>query len=210
LWLNHELQVHQIELEMQNAELRQSREELETALEQYTDLYEFAPVGYVTLDRTGEIRRVNLAGSRLMGVERSRLMGRRFGLFVTVETRAAFSDFVEKVFAGKSKETCEVGLRKEGDSESKSPAASTDRKKGQSRSAVAVTSVQSSSRPPYSPPDPVYTPRPDRCPAPDIVRPSYPMYTCLNMDCRHNHKMDRRRGHPPRYDDGRLRMNRRS
>ena len=55
LRLLHELQVHQIELEMQNAELRRARDEFETALEKYTDLYDFAPVGYFTLDRNGAI-----------------------------------------------------------------------------------------------------------------------------------------------------------
>ena len=117
LRLVHELQVHQIELEMQVEELRRARDSEAAALERYTDLYEFAPVGYVTLDRTGDIRSVNLTGSGHMGVERSRLMGRRFGLFVTAESRPVFADFLEKVFTGKAKETCEVGLRKEGDSE---------------------------------------------------------------------------------------------
>jgi PAS domain S-box-containing protein len=117
LRLVHELQVHQIELEMQNSELRQARDDEAAALEKYTDLYEFAPVGYVTLDRTGEIRSVNLTGSGLMGVERSRLMGRRFGLFVTAETSSVYADFLEKVFTSQAKETCEVGLRKEGASE---------------------------------------------------------------------------------------------
>jgi len=115
--LLHELQVHQIELEMQLEELRQARDDEAAALEKYTDLYEFAPVGYVTLDRMGEIRSVNLTGSGLMGVERSQFLGRRFELFVTAETRPAFSDFLEKVFASKSKETCEVGLRKKSNSE---------------------------------------------------------------------------------------------
>lgn len=53
--LFHELQVHQIELEMQNAELRQARCELESALERYADIYDFAPVAYLTLDREGTI-----------------------------------------------------------------------------------------------------------------------------------------------------------
>ena len=115
--LVHELQVHQIELEMQNSELRQARVDEAAALEKYTDLYELAPVGYVTLDRLGDIRSVNLTGSGLIGVERSRLMGRRFGLIVSSETRPAFTDFLEKVFASKAKDTCEVALQKEGDSE---------------------------------------------------------------------------------------------
>jgi len=65
--LLHELQVHQIELEMQNAELRQAREEVEALLEKFTDLYDFAPVGYLTLDRKGTIKDANLAGSALIG-----------------------------------------------------------------------------------------------------------------------------------------------
>ncbi len=114
LRLHHELQVHQVELEMQNAELRQARDDLETALEEYTDLYDFAPVGYFTLDRKETIRRVNLTGAGLVGVERSRLVGRRFGLFVTNEARPAFTAFLEKVFTSPVKVACEVALLKEG------------------------------------------------------------------------------------------------
>jgi len=112
--LVHELQVHQIELEMQNEELRRAREELETALEKYIDLYDFAPVGYVTLVRDGVIRAVNLAGAGLLGLERSRLIGRRFELFVTEDSRPPFTAFLGKIFAGKAKQACEVGLVKEG------------------------------------------------------------------------------------------------
>jgi len=70
LRLLHELQVHQIELEMQNEELRQARSEVETALEKYADLYDFAPVGYVSLDPVGTIRSANLTGAGLLNVER--------------------------------------------------------------------------------------------------------------------------------------------
>ena len=65
--LVHELEVHQIELEMQNAEIRHARDEAESALEKYTDLYDFAPVGYFTLDHEGIIRSVNLTGASLLG-----------------------------------------------------------------------------------------------------------------------------------------------
>jgi len=112
--LVHELEVHQIELEMQNAELRQARDEVETALENYTDLYDFAPVGYFTLDRDENIHAVNLTGASLLGIERSRLIGRRFGLFVAVEARPAFTAFFEKVFTSPAKEACEVALLKGG------------------------------------------------------------------------------------------------
>ena len=91
--LVHELEVHQIELEMQNAELRQAREQEEKALERYTDLYDFAPVGYFTLDRDGVIRAANLTGAALLGIERSRLIGRRFGQFVTAEARLLSLNF---------------------------------------------------------------------------------------------------------------------
>ncbi|HEY5975556.1 MAG TPA: ATP-binding protein [Geobacteraceae bacterium] len=114
--LVHELTVHQIELEMQNSELRQARDNVEAALEMYTDLYDFAPVGYVTLDRNGDIRAVNLSGASLLGIERSRLLGRRFGLFVDEAARPTFAAFLEKVFTGPAKEACEVKLLREGDS----------------------------------------------------------------------------------------------
>ncbi len=112
--LLHELEVHQIELEMQNEELRRSRAEVEAWLEHYTELYDFAPVGYLTLARDGTIRKVNLACAKLLGVERVRLSGRRFGVFVAEPGRAAFTLFLEKVFASGAQEVCEVALLKEG------------------------------------------------------------------------------------------------
>jgi PAS domain S-box-containing protein len=117
LSLLHELQVHKIELDMQNEELRQARSELETALEKYTDLYDFAPVGYVTLDRSGTIRATNLTGSGLIGVERSRLIGRRFVHSLTAVTQSVFFAFLGKVFRSPAKEACEVELLKKGASE---------------------------------------------------------------------------------------------
>jgi PAS domain S-box-containing protein len=111
--LVHELQVHQIELEMQNEELRHSRAEVETGLERYTELYDFAPVGYVSLDRDGAIRQANLTGARLLGVERARLLGRRLGSFVGEPDRSVFRAFMENVFASQGKEMCEVALQKQ-------------------------------------------------------------------------------------------------
>ena len=112
--LVHELQVHQIELEMQNEELRRSRAEVEAGLERYTGLYDFAPVGYLTLGRDGAILQVNLTGARLLGVERARLPGRRLEVFVDQPDRAGFRVFLEKVFTSQAKEECEVALLKEG------------------------------------------------------------------------------------------------
>ena len=112
--LNHELMVHKIELELQNAELRHARDELEKALGNYTDLYDFAPVGYFTLDRLGTIRSVNLTSAGLVGIERSLLVGRRIGLFILDEDQLAFADFLEKVFTSSVNQACEVSLLKEG------------------------------------------------------------------------------------------------
>jgi PAS domain S-box-containing protein len=114
LRLLHELQVHQIELEMQNEELRRSRAEVEAGLERYTELYDFAPVGYLTLGRDGAIRQVNLTGAGLLGVERARLVGRRLGVFVGEPDRAGLKTFMEKVFAGQTQAVCEVALLREG------------------------------------------------------------------------------------------------
>jgi len=111
--LVHELEVHQLELEMQNEELCRAKEGLEEARLKYADLYDFAPVGYLTLDRDGAIRGANLAAAGLLGTERSRLPGRRFQLFVPEEHRAAFTAFLAKVFAGRATESCEVALQPE-------------------------------------------------------------------------------------------------
>jgi PAS domain S-box-containing protein len=114
LRLRHELQVHQVELDMQNEELRNSRDELEKVLEEYTELYDFAPVGYVTLDLKGTIRKVNFTGAALLGLVRSSLVGRRFWQFMTDEACPVFTAFLGKVFTGPNKEECELTLLKNG------------------------------------------------------------------------------------------------
>ena len=111
--LIHELQVHQIELEMQNEELSLSRAEVEAVLERYADLYDFAPVGYFTLARDGTISQSNLTGACLIGVERARLVNRRFEMFVSEADRLNFNAFLERVFESKAEEVCDVALLKE-------------------------------------------------------------------------------------------------
>jgi len=108
--LVHELEVHQVELEMQNEELQGTRAELEAGLASYTELYDFAPVGYVTLDRDGTILQANLTATRFLGRERSRLVGARLGFFVSTEHTQTFSFFLKKVFESQAKEACEVAL----------------------------------------------------------------------------------------------------
>ncbi|MCM2264587.1 MAG: diguanylate cyclase [Desulfuromonadales bacterium] len=113
--LVHELEVHQIELEMQNEELRQTRDEVEKALDKYTDLYDFAPVGYATLDRDGVILATNLTAAGLLDVDRTQLIGRRFAQFVTAAYRPVFADFLGTVFTSRAREVCEVALRNKED-----------------------------------------------------------------------------------------------
>ncbi len=112
--LLHELQVHQIELEMQNEELIEARAELELTLNLYTELYAFAPVGYFTLARDGAIRRANLTGAKLLGVALSELVRRRFEFFISPESRTTFRTFLEKVFISEKKESCDLALQNNG------------------------------------------------------------------------------------------------
>ncbi len=114
--LLHELQVHQIELELQNDELQHARNEIEAGLEKYSDLYEFAPVGYLTLDREGTIQEANLTATSLLGCERARLLKRRFGTFLAAPSLPVYNAFLQQVFAGKARECCEVKLLKNGNS----------------------------------------------------------------------------------------------
>jgi PAS domain S-box-containing protein len=85
--LLHELLVHKIELEMQNEELRRAQLSLEDARDRYLDLYEFAPVGYITLNREGFISESNLTGAALLGVNRINLINRPFSKFVAPQDR---------------------------------------------------------------------------------------------------------------------------
>lgn len=111
--LVHELKVHQIELEMQNEELQRSRNKAEEMSEKYTDLFDFAPVGYFTFnDENGSILMVNLQGSAMLGVDRKNLIDRRFVQFITPECRGVFNDFCKKTLKSDRKQTCEVQLLK--------------------------------------------------------------------------------------------------
>lgn len=112
--LLHELQVHQIELEMQNAELRQTREKLELVLENYTDLYDFAPVGYFTLAANGTIQLANLTGAHLAGIECSRLVGQYFGVLISPEHRLRLAAFLKEVFASETRQSVDVELLSRG------------------------------------------------------------------------------------------------
>ena len=80
--LMHELLVHKVELEMQNEELRRANIEMEEARDHYRDLYELAPIGYITINEKGVINAINLTGAALLGMDRTKLINRRFSTFV--------------------------------------------------------------------------------------------------------------------------------
>ena len=113
--LIHELEVHQIELEMMNDELVLAKElQLKKANDKYVELYDFAPLGYFTLSNEGNVMELNLAGASMLGKERSLLRNSRFGFFVSEITKPNFNHFLEKVFSSKAKETAEVILKNNG------------------------------------------------------------------------------------------------
>jgi PAS domain S-box-containing protein len=97
----HELEVHKLELEIQNEELRTARQEAEASLERYTELFDFAPIGYVVLGAEGVITAVNLEAARMLGVARSSLAERRFALFVHEMHRTPFADFLKRVLTSR-------------------------------------------------------------------------------------------------------------
>jgi PAS domain S-box-containing protein len=116
LKLVHELEVHQIELDLQNQELLLAIELAEIASVKHTELFDFAPLGYFTLDLEGKILELNLLGSKLLGKERSHLIKGSFGVFVSDDTKKTFRLFLNNVFNGKIKESCEITLASNGNS----------------------------------------------------------------------------------------------
>jgi len=115
--LIHELRVHQIELEMQNDELRRSQVQLDESRMRYADLYDFAPVGYLTFNREGLIVEANLTAAKQLGRERARILDAPFFLYVLDRDRDAFYLHLAKVFKTGEPQTCEVRLRAMGGEE---------------------------------------------------------------------------------------------
>lgn len=112
--LFEELEIHQIELELQNEHLDHARAQLETALSESSELYDFAPVGIVSLDSAGSITKLNLAGANLLGGERVRLLGSKLGLYVAGPDRPAFNGILERAKPPGEVQTGEVALEKNG------------------------------------------------------------------------------------------------
>ncbi len=110
--LIQELNVHQIELELQNEELRRTQLELQEARDKYLNLYDLAPTGYFTLDRNSLIVDVNLAGSELLGSEKARLIGTRFTLSISPDSQDAFYFHYREALKTGIKGNCEIKMLK--------------------------------------------------------------------------------------------------
>ena len=106
----HELQVHRIELEMQNQELVLAKEQSLNASAKYIDLYDFAPIGYFTLSKEGKILEINLSGAEMLGKNRAAIRNRLFGLYVSGISKSEYNDFLKRTFECKDKQTCELAL----------------------------------------------------------------------------------------------------
>ncbi|MGD0234607.1 MAG: PAS domain S-box protein [Syntrophorhabdales bacterium] len=108
--LLHELNVTQIELEMQNEALRTSETELEASRSRYAELYDFAPVGYLTLNRAGFIQEINLMACTILGHERRSARNRPFFRFIAPEHRVTFEKYLAAAFRTGVRQTCELKL----------------------------------------------------------------------------------------------------
>jgi PAS domain S-box-containing protein len=102
------LQVHQIELEHQNQELRITQEELEVSRNKYVNLFDFSPISYFTLNPDGIIKEVNLSASKLLGIDRSKLIGKKFITYIPPEGKEIFNSFIKDVFNSLVKHSCEL------------------------------------------------------------------------------------------------------
>ncbi|WP_317065972.1 sensor histidine kinase [Methanoculleus caldifontis] len=109
--LCNELEVHQVELELQNEALRELQHNLQISEEKYRDLYDFAPIGYITLNADGQIRETNLMAASLLGEPRASLVNQRFQYFLERESIPDFIAFRDRVLAAGGKETVVVRLR---------------------------------------------------------------------------------------------------
>lgn len=106
----HELQVYQMELELQNRELREAQLELEEARDRFADIYDFSPLAYFTFDTHGSILELNLAGANLLGKDKLSLAGTPFVNFIARHERSNFLAYVRDCIAGQAKASVEFEL----------------------------------------------------------------------------------------------------
>lgn len=115
--LRHERRALQTELEMQNVDLRRAQLDIEESRNRYIDLYEFAPIGYLTLTRDGTISEVNLTGAALLGMARKKLVNRSFDSFIAADDRGRWHSYFLNLFQSIGCKVCELVIqRKDGTS----------------------------------------------------------------------------------------------
>ncbi len=110
--LVHELGTYQIELEMQNEELRRARAELEESHAKYVGLYDFSPMGYFIFDKNGLIKEVNVTGANMLGMEKRLLRARPFYTFIDPDHRAVFRSHLSEVFRTLTSASCEIVIQR--------------------------------------------------------------------------------------------------
>ena len=110
--LVHELEVHQIELEMQNTALLDAQANLAHARDRFADLYDFAPIAYLTIDMAGHIREANLTAGSLLGIARRYLLGKRLEQFVMPEEQASLHRYQRAVLDSKTMQGCDLTVRR--------------------------------------------------------------------------------------------------
>ncbi len=115
LRLIHELEVHQIELEMQNAELIDTRNVSRVNQKKYLELYDHAPVGYVSVTEEGLIKEINLTGAKMLKKGREELIDRNLLLFIEKSSKELFISFLSKIFKRNVNDECEINLTQSGD-----------------------------------------------------------------------------------------------
>jgi PAS domain S-box-containing protein len=108
----HEMQTYQAELEIQNEELRDAQLKVEESRSRYAELYEFAPVGYFTLDKNGSVLEANLTGAQMLGVDRSGLVKGPFTRYIHDADRGIFRSHVRIVLGSAERQACELRIRK--------------------------------------------------------------------------------------------------
>lgn len=110
LALLHELQVHQVELDLQHEQLEQGRDELDQALDRYVERFDCAPAGFFAVGRDGRIAEANPAAAELSGIERAALGGRQIDSLVTPQSRPALLALLQRLRDGGCRETCEAQI----------------------------------------------------------------------------------------------------
>ncbi len=138
----HELRVHQIELEMQNDELRRVQVELDTARARYFDLYDLAPVGYCTLNEKGLILQSNLAASTLLGIPRSALAKQLFSRFILKEDQDIYYLHRKKLVESDIPQLCELRMVKDDGMQFSAHLAATTTQDGKGTPVIRIVMMQ--------------------------------------------------------------------